>query len=599
MKKAWAMFKALARQNQPSPIVPHTHTTAVTVNSHQPTITPQMSKQEQSLMCRLPSELLQSIFTQTLSPQFEGDLLLWMSTFQLPWEVSQVCRLWRNLAIFTPILWRRLPAIDMDQVESEQSSYLEFLEEMLKRSSGMPIHLHISARLPNRFPHPAMDILTQHSNRWQKLKVEATHDILPYLDSIKNQFSSLQALILFLCFDRPYSNPDLTFDIFNIAPKLDDVYLEGQTGSFVFPFNQLLRYSQRTVSRNQAFEVMRNSSSLRTLEPLGIPADTLLPDIILPNVTSLIVEFLPYTSNEWLFDRLTLPTVESLTITQSKGSRGDLIDSVRSMILRSRSPCVLKMLYIFIWGGSSGQLANLLKCTPFLECLGTTMPSPDDILALASNPDGPLLVPLLWNCTFKVEGWVTEETTAALNLLGTSRCEPDEVNHEVNGEILVSPIPATCERPFGKFILALDHYIAKGLQPELEGWVETDMSKKLKNGKELLQAALVEPFRKRVQMTRLSDSQKESLCSALNYIENLSVKNASDLSLSGAYDAVFGITFQNGDGMDAFCEIAQRILKKWNPVLEDSLKDVRWVVRGHTLLYLAKSHRTLMVSFIT
>ncbi|KDR69775.1 hypothetical protein GALMADRAFT_160269 [Galerina marginata CBS 339.88] len=594
VKQAASMLRAFASQPG-STIESLSRFTGFATNAFQRFQPQLVSEQEQSLLCRLPPELLQAIFVQTLLPQSYGKGFS-MSVTQLPWELSQVCRLWRNIALSTPELWRQLPTIRLEGSKSKRKSYLKFLIEILKRSGGMSLDIHIDGRVCSRYPHPAVDILTPHSNRFRKLKIDATHDILPSLNKIKGQFSSLQRLVLVLCFDPyPISDADnLTFDLFEIAPKLDDVFLAGPTGNFIFPSNQLVRYSQRAVPKSQVFNIIHPSGSsllnLRTLELGELPKDDVLSDIILPSLISLTVHFLPdIAAPEWLLDRLTLPAVESLTITSYR-SGGDLFGSVQSMILRSGSPSFLKTFNIHSELVSSGRLANLLKCTPFLESLGATLPSPSVISALACNPAGPPLVPLLRNCTFTIKEPMSEEATSALNLLGASRCELGEWNHKVRAETLV--LSETVIRPLDSLRLVIHNGSPKDCQRDLEGWTETEISQKLRERKNLLFNALPGFVYYRIPQTEMIDSQsQERACSILNDIETIEIEDVRDISLAWIYESIYGITVKEGDGVDPFRQTARRILDKWDSVLEETFKDVRWVVSSLTLSYLSQSHR--------
>ncbi|KAJ8083621.1 hypothetical protein PM082_009496 [Marasmius tenuissimus] len=90
---------------------------------------------------RLPLEILHDIFS--LCPR---------STFNLdesPWVLTQVCRLWRVVAISEPKLWA---SIDIDFLEIYESgispaNYNTILETVLERTKTTPLHVRITVSM--------------------------------------------------------------------------------------------------------------------------------------------------------------------------------------------------------------------------------------------------------------------------------------------------------------------------------------------------------------------------------------------------------------------------------------------------------------------
>lgn len=107
--------------------------TSVPISSFEPYLP--LDPLSPSPLAKLPPELLADVFIWVKN-ELQSELWLrgldWMR--RLDW-VALVCRYWREVAMSTPLLWRSIIV--------EFPRQLRFLQEMLRRSAGAPLHLDL------------------------------------------------------------------------------------------------------------------------------------------------------------------------------------------------------------------------------------------------------------------------------------------------------------------------------------------------------------------------------------------------------------------------------------------------------------------------
>ncbi|KDR78725.1 hypothetical protein GALMADRAFT_137736 [Galerina marginata CBS 339.88] len=534
-----------------------------------------------SVVGRLPVELLQEIFIHTLTPQLGKRYNASLSRSLLPWSLSQVCQRWRNTALSTSALWRQLPQINFQGKTGHTGNYdLEFITELLKRSHGMSIDIHIVGDFTLHYSHPTLDLLICHSDRWRDLTMEIASESFDFW-KIKGRLASLERLTLIDFSSEEFDDigVGLTNDVFVIAPRLYDVYVEEPNQKILLPSNQILHFSQKVGHVGQVPHIFSSNLGLRTLELEDILVETLLPDTTLPNLVSLKIDFAWAASHDLFFDSITLPALESLNIASYNG---DLLRTITSLIKRSGSSHALKNLTLESDFILSGQLATLLQLTPVLKNLYINLPPVDDLWALSSHQIDRVLVPLLERCHFSTASQteVTEETCQALNALAESRCEAHEL------------LPGATPKPWRSLSVSFV------TQPtpyhlQLEGWAETKVSQRLETLSDELAMLLpqLSDYNRSSRRTLTQLSWKDKVIPVLNEIKNVKVERVSDLVISAIYDKIDRLStmFPNDHASCEYSRIARRIIEDWDAVLESGIKDVRWVLSRWDLAYLSKN----------
>ncbi|PPQ86125.1 hypothetical protein CVT25_002760 [Psilocybe cyanescens] len=472
----------------------------------------------------LPVELIQEIFIQSRSPCFDEHLSMWMSRSQLPWALTQVCHLWRQISLSTPELWKQLPTLELQEMRTRTGAYLDYLNEVLKRSKNVPIDIHIHSRSSTDLPHPVIDILLQHSERWGMLRLEACHAIIPLFQPAKGRLMSLQRLTLVFCWDQEFQSAP-SHDLFQNAPALNDVYLVNQIGDFTLPPGQLISYTQ---SGNRLSEVLTSSKmSLTTLILHGVTPTNRLPSITLPFLTSLEITQNPgvaVSKCKWFLDNATLPALTALTIGEITD---EVVKSIQLMIARSHSPCKLESLVFMSEYFPYVSFTTLLEQTPLLKFLSIPQPPLQDLHALIFDSSRPHLIPLLRELYLFVQE-ITEATKNILINLASSRCGPQ-------------PIP-TCEdalpihigdSQFKKLSLSFRNTaIAERHLYCFEGWKESNACAQLKRFETLLLKIVPEVYKRPNPRRSLLDLERKNRVSTLlDQIEAFVVKDPKDLAV--------------------------------------------------------------------
>jgi len=480
---------------------------------------------------RIPPEVLQNIFIHTLPTTTDdpipGSKILCNS--QLSWAVSQVCQLWRNIMLSFSVMWKDLPVVDLNKVYTKEKPYLDFLTEMLERSHNTPIRFVILGNVKEHIAnHPAIGLLVLHSDRWHEVRIHALLVLLPALQNIKGHLSSLQSLYLSL-YSTEISDPmnHTPHDLFRIAPNLRCVELVRNTCQFDFPAHQFVHYSQNRASLHQVIQIVSSSPSLRILKFHGFQhaVPTTLPTTAfsLPDLTVLDAHFYPVSPfQEAFFDNLTIPAIAKLRV-QSQAD--NVITPICSMILRSGSLCLLKVLHLRL-RFTPGTLPSLLRLTPLLTHLSITLPPIQDIFALMLDGNTPLLVPLLDECEFlqSYSADLSTEIVEALKLLASSRCElPDNAT---SAQILQS---GGCQHALQTLRIHCGARKPSWPRPQFEGWAYGDMADELDKKRQRLLDMLPHLGPRNIKGNLRWTNQVTGL---LTHLETLEIETASDICVS-------------------------------------------------------------------
>ncbi|KAF7335724.1 F-box domain-containing protein [Mycena venus] len=129
--------------------------------------------------------------------------------------VSQVCKLWRVIAMGTSSLWCdiQLDAVLWDTPEHVDTA-TGLLRSTLKRGGTSPLNVELSQMVEHPFPLPVLDVLAAHSERWQKFL--CPFSLIDTFHLIKGKLPRLQNLEIGLSPDESES-----LEIFDPLPNLN------------------------------------------------------------------------------------------------------------------------------------------------------------------------------------------------------------------------------------------------------------------------------------------------------------------------------------------------------------------------------------------
>jgi len=194
------------------------------IEAHEALISP-------SPIFELPFELLQEIFKNVadlLSPESVSNIhnTNTIDISHLPWAISRVCQLWRDVTLSTPYLWRTMPVVSLQDQRWKEPHFLGLLQELLDRSQGSSLVLLglDTGFRPELSLHPALQLLAEHSKRWASLTLRVCQDglrIIKDIVSTKGKFESLHVVDISFYSQEP--QPSL--NLLEVAPLLEDIRL--------------------------------------------------------------------------------------------------------------------------------------------------------------------------------------------------------------------------------------------------------------------------------------------------------------------------------------------------------------------------------------
>jgi hypothetical protein len=359
-------------------------TAATDLEGHKAAIIKSISAHESiiSPLRKLPPELLQVIFQKTY-----WDLV---TTFNLPWSLSQVCQSWRIIVHATPILWSCITIVFHTKPTSlrSQEARLRFI---LQRSLNVDLRVSIRGNLGYLEDDKRLSlllILMAHSERWGYLSLDFTLvESTIYLQAVKNHLPKLSQLHL------KFGIPEglaMTVDMFSIAPRLETVII-GHVHNLrsirvivPLPLQQLSSYVRtvpgESITSLAAFSHLVHLETVweRTVDPLE-------PRITFPRLKVLVIFFSHSNRNSanGFFERLILPCISEIIV---QGQADGVTFPLSSMISRSL-PCNLCTLSITATTPENpSDLTSLLLLTPRLKDLRIHLSSYLDPFAALKSP---------------------------------------------------------------------------------------------------------------------------------------------------------------------------------------------------------------------
>jgi hypothetical protein len=231
-----------------------------------------------------------------------------------PWNLTQICSVWRGVALGLPSLWNDI-AVEFPCDEQEECVHLRnLLETFLSRARNSTISLNMSAAMfydYNPFCQPFIDSIINcvqpHVTQLKFLELQPPAVFMPILELPSGMVHALEVVSLMFAKedgDSPSafeSGDGLTDDItiFDAARNLHSVTLISQyaymhLAAFRFPWSQLthLAILDTYVDFESGHEVLRQCTSLVSCS-IGIAVDddcdATLPPTLLPNLISLTV----------------------------------------------------------------------------------------------------------------------------------------------------------------------------------------------------------------------------------------------------------------------------------------------------------------------
>lgn len=387
----------------------------------------------------LPPEILQHIFFFALDT---------------PWTVSQVCLSWRQSAISFPSLWSCLPNLVLQTSSSKTRVQVALLTELLRRSRNAPLSMSVSTSrraVKNRqartfHAHPVLRLLTAHSQRWQTVTLYLPEIVVAKLGAdIKGKLDELAVLVLnLLCSSHSDTNNGIAqIDTFALAPRLRSVDIKGMySAEFKLPVANLVHYTH-DIRSPLRLDDFASSSPLEAFDMTyrgTLVSGSNALSITLANLTKLTLESY-FSSHRSFLIAIDLPAVQDIHVTS--GSENVLPDLL-AMLTRSASGVCWSLRRLYIRTGAppaQDDLVSLLRATPGLEHLDTTVPYYQDIEELGHTGSvHDVLAPRLKTCSFHLDRFVSDEVRLAIRRAAAGRCEGWQVLSMLEETDVVKPL---------------------------------------------------------------------------------------------------------------------------------------------------------------
>ncbi|KAK7030532.1 F-box domain-containing protein [Favolaschia claudopus] len=194
---------------------------------------------------RVPSEVLGEIFQWALPLPQE---IRYRDDFKIsdsPWNLTHVCRRWRDVAISKASLWSLVVIKYGDHVNSSRLYPLPMVETQIERaqSHSLRIHFYGDEDAKSEPQIQVLECLMRYMSRWEELSIGLTSFLYPILERTGGHLPVLRRLwIEWLRLESQQSGGPIT--AFKRAPSLVDaaVYSVHMYTPVLLPIGQLTRY---------------------------------------------------------------------------------------------------------------------------------------------------------------------------------------------------------------------------------------------------------------------------------------------------------------------------------------------------------------------
>ncbi|KAK7031596.1 ABC protein [Favolaschia claudopus] len=326
----------------------------------------------------MPAELLAEIFLCT--PKSHLPFLPYAT--DIPWVASHVSRGWRAVSLSTPSLWSPI-TIDYGRGYHPDSPLQ--LEAQIQRAHPLGLRIHFFGRMGPKPDHQIqmLELLLEHSSRWQELSICLTSKVASFLDALRDgiQISSLKRL--WIEWDITDS-PDgvISMDCFSSVASLTHVGLNNVLHLVKFdlptnlthydvngPWHMHTKLLKLTPFVVQAYIVLESDDNS--------PPGSVQSCIVLEHLQRL------YTSSSEVLNCINAPNLIGLTF-QIADSDSDaaVLTSVRTLV--QHSACVLRRLCMIGLPRDNSTTLKILDELTAVTDLLIGVHSPDTLVRLES-----------------------------------------------------------------------------------------------------------------------------------------------------------------------------------------------------------------------
>ncbi|KAJ7073905.1 hypothetical protein C8F01DRAFT_1098657 [Mycena amicta] len=274
-----------------------------------------------------PTEIVTEIFARYIPPY---PLLPPLVGQGSPTHLLGVCRLWRTIALHSPLLWR---AIELDRAVSSDSGQMavETIQVWLGRSGSSPLSLWIDFAAAPQLGEALVQVVIAHRSRWEYVTFRVLHSHIPMLPGPAPSLVKLDIV--------QWTNLSSTLTGFSYCSRLRSVHL-WDVGCSVnsLPWGQLTSLTLLAVHMDHCAPILSAATGLLRCKLIlhSVIADR--HDIRLPQLEILLLDTEGTTDiHEDCLIHFTLPSLRKLEITEHFFGQ-DAVDQLRSLVTRSQCP---------------------------------------------------------------------------------------------------------------------------------------------------------------------------------------------------------------------------------------------------------------------
>ncbi|KAJ7068840.1 hypothetical protein C8F01DRAFT_1119483 [Mycena amicta] len=209
----------------------------------------------------LPPEIVSQIFIHSIPRAGSSPGRLHAPT--LP---TQVCRVWRAIAISTPALWT---SFNIYLPERGWPHLSQLTEMWLSRSGDLPLFVMLTGDhgcTKSSMTHGLVTTLKRYTRRIKRLSLNMAATDLAFLDTYAFKWDRLETLSYSLMYDGMPTNSPL-FTLFNNAPSLRRVALRSMLPSFFdLRWASVVKFNGALYSCSQSLRIMQLLTNAENVE---------------------------------------------------------------------------------------------------------------------------------------------------------------------------------------------------------------------------------------------------------------------------------------------------------------------------------------------
>ncbi|KAJ7595676.1 hypothetical protein C8J56DRAFT_386573 [Mycena floridula] len=171
-----------------------------------------------SAIRRIPPQLIRQILLLAITGPDGSMKGVSLNVKEGPWVYSQVCRLWRNVILFSTFIWSNIDILYGELQEKNRHSPA-ILKEIFQRSRLRPLRLNLGLHVDSRGSKEFLVEAVKECERWKDVRLHLASKVTIALKSLKDHIPLLESFHLQFAHYSPVSSYNFS-ECFSKAPAL-------------------------------------------------------------------------------------------------------------------------------------------------------------------------------------------------------------------------------------------------------------------------------------------------------------------------------------------------------------------------------------------